>query len=362
MGLDGQWSVGKFPSIGDSSTSKNSPDINPKRFQPQLSLMPLTTDTKDHQITRLTQELDQSKAAIDKLQHEVEKLRAERESVREERRQLELARQHEPTLPDRTKKEHHWVVSADEIKMTDEKLGKGAFGTVCVAEFRGLRVAVKLLHKLIQSESVYYQDIFSREMDIASKLRHPNLLQFIGATVEGTPIIITELMPTSLYQVIRGHPIERSEILSIGRDVACAMNYLHLWKPDPILHRDVSSPNVLLDYAVPSGWKAKLGDFGSANLQSHTHTDSPGNPFYAAPEARHPDDHSPAMDVYSFGILMTEMTLCQPPRPSMSEREEQSRGIQWPSMRSLVCSCIARERYSRPHISRVLELLSTMDS
>ena len=336
------------------------------QFQHQLSLMPVVptvSDGKDQQIARLKVELDESRVTASQLQQEVEQLRKERDNLQKERAQLELEKYKTAQFERNEKHEQdppHWVVSPEEIKLTDEKLGDGSYGTVRVAEFRGLRVAVKLLHKLILSP--YNQKMFSREMDIASKLRHPNLLQFIGATMEDTPIIITELMPTSLYQVIFNHRLQRSEVLSIGLDVARAMNYLHLWKPEPMLHRDISSPNVLLDHATPSGWKGKLGDFGSANLQSHTQTDMPGNVYYAAPEARYPEDHSPAMDVYSFGVLLIEMTLCQKPGFTISNREEQLQTIGWMSMKNLISRCIAREHRERLHISQALKLLLAMDS
>ena len=68
----------------------------------------------------------------------------------------------------------------DEIDMTEEELGRGGWGVVKVAYFRGLRVAAKCLHRVLISH--YNRRKFSREMSIAAKLRHPNLLLFIGAT------------------------------------------------------------------------------------------------------------------------------------------------------------------------------------
>ena len=133
--------------------------------------------------------------------------------------------------------------------MTKEVLGKGGWGEVKVGLFRGTRVAVKCLHQEIVSE--YYLGLFSREMDIASHVRHPNLLQFIGAPKVGNPIIVTELMPTSLRNELQKSPMARPQFMSIGIDVASALNYLHLWKLQPILHRDVtvltSSLSNLLD-------------------------------------------------------------------------------------------------------------------
>ena len=103
-----------------------------------------------------------------------------------------------------------------------------------VGIFRGIKVAVKCLHQVILSE--YNLSLFSREMNIASRIRHPNLLQFIGATRVGNLMILTELMPTSLRKELEKSPMTRPQIITIARNVASALNYLHLWKPYPILH------------------------------------------------------------------------------------------------------------------------------
>ena len=193
----------------------------------------------------------------------------------------------------------HWVVSKEEVTITQEVLGGGAYGEVKVAVFRSLRVAAKSLHGMIISD--YNKDVFYREMDIASRVRHPNLVQFIGATRVDTPIILTEIMTTSLYNELQKKSLTRFQILDISCDVASALNYLHLWTPDPIIHRDISSPNVLLGPTVGDSFKAKVADYGAANLQQRAMTFMPGNPAYASPEStsRDPKSQTPAMDVYS---------------------------------------------------------------
>ena len=253
----------------------------------------------------------------------------------------------------------HWVVGREEVMMTREVLGNGAYGKVKVAVFRGLRVAAKSLHGIIISE--YTMDLFSREMDIASRVRHPNVVQFIGATRVGTPIILMEIMATSLYNELRKKALTQFQILDISCDVASALNYLHLWKPDPIIHRDISSPNVLLEPSVGDSFKAKVTDYGAANLQQQAKTDMPGNPAYASPESRYPDDHSPAMDVYSYSVLLMEMILHRPPAMTVPKREEQASYVSWPPMSSLIQRCLNQDCHCRPTMSQILDQLKELN-
>ena len=197
-------------------------------------------------------------------------------------------------------------------------------------------------------------------MNIASRIRHPNLLQFIGATTVGNLMILTELMPTSLRKKLEKTPLTRSQIITLAKDVASALNYLHLWKPHPIVHRDVTSTNVLLEPSGSSRWKGKLSDYGSANILHQIRTVAPGTPAYAAPEAQSPNLHSPKMDVYSFGVLFVEMVTRRLPSTVVSEREEQIQKVQWPSIRKLIECCTIRDPQSRPTIDKILQDINTM--
>ena len=242
--------------------------------------------------------------------------------------------------------------------MTQEILGTGGWGEVKVGIFRGTKIAVKSLHQVILSP--HNRDLFYREMDIASRVRHPNLLQFIGATKEGNPMILTELMPTNLRRELETSPLANPQILTISCGVASALNYLHLWKPQPILHRDVSSANVLLEPSGNGRWKGKLSDYGSANLLHKTRTVAPGCLAYAAPEAQSPHLHSPAMDVFSFGILIVEMVTRHFPFGVLLEREEQIQSVQWPSLKQLAERCTINNPQLRPTIELVLQDINKM--
>ena len=109
-------------------------------------------------------------------------------------------------------------------------------------------MAAKVIHHQIASP--YNIHLFKREMDVAARIRHPNLLQFIGATQEGEMVILTELMPTSLRKELerKAHSyMSPDQVISIGLDVLRALNYLHQMRPHPLIHRDISSANVLLE-------------------------------------------------------------------------------------------------------------------
>ena len=195
---------------------------------------------------------------------------------------------------------------------------------------------------------------------MAARIRHPNLLQFIGATREGEMVILTELMPTSLRAELRGGYFNAAQATSIGGDVARALNYLHLMQPHPLIHRDISSANVLLE-PLPNGWRAKVSDYGSANFMNAVGTVAPGAQVYAAPEAHYPNQQSPKMDTFSYGVLLIEMCVRRFPESSPEHREPQILQIQWPAMVSLVRRCTNERPADRPSMRDIMELLGRSD-
>ena len=196
-------------------------------------------------------------------------------------------------------------------------------------------------------------------MNFASRVRHPNLLQFIGATLRGELVILTELMPTSVRAVIEragdACSLSTTKITSISLDVARALNYLHLVKPDPIIHRDISSANVLLEPALGNGWRlwrAKVSDYGSVNFLHRVKTVAPGNAVYAAPEANTPSQQSAKMDIFSFGVLLLEMASCRFPDPSTRERHIGS--VHHPGLVAMIRQCTSEDRARRPSAGELL--------
>ena len=252
-----------------------------------------------------------------------------------------------------------WEVKEEDLQATGNVIGIGGWAEVKVAH---LKVAAKYLHR--QLTYTYHHQLFQREMAVAARVSHPNLLRFLGAKLNGGMAILTELMPTSLRALVdRGHVnpehrLSREHIICITTDVACALNYLHHMTPDPIIHRDLSSANVLLQPTPNGGWLAKVSDYGSANFQRQLRTENPGSPVYAAPESHNPALQSPKMDIYSFGVLLIEMCTCQFPVPE--RRAELIDTIEQPRLVQLIRQCLNADRERRPTAAQLVDLLHAM--
>lgn len=314
---------------------------------------------------KLSEEQSKAKAAISNKERVIEETKHLHEENRHLQSRLHIAIEQLRTIASSSSKswvgpdQLHWIVEREDIVVTDEVLGEGAWGEVRVAEFRGLRVAAKFIHEVILSD--YNRFLFHREMSIASRVRHPNLIQFIGAVVEGNPIILSELMPISLTKQLMKTRLSCSQVLSIAIDTALALNYLHQLKPDPIIHRDLSSSNILLEHTGADTYRAKVSDFGSANFVSLIqHSESPGNPVYSSPEAHYPAEHSPKMDTYSLAIVLTEMCCHQAPALTLTETNRRASGIPWPAMTSLILQCLSEQADDRPDMNHILNCLRDM--
>ena len=282
--------------------------------------------------------------------------RQERERAVEAQRSLAEMRQRLRECEDRLQAyDTQWVVRTEEIELTGSELGRGAWATVSVAKFRGLQVAAKKIHNQIVCRRNI--QLFRREMNMAASLRHPNLVQFIGATVEGDMMILMEYMTTSLRrQLEREEYFQPRIVKSMTLDVAKALNYLHQMQPDPIVHRDISSANVLLEELPNSRWRAKVTDYGSVNLLRQLNTENPGGPAYAAPEANNPRLQSPKMDIFSFGALMLEMLTGELPAPE--DRPRLLSQVHHEQLLRLIRRCLSERTEDRPSATAIISELS----
>nr|CCA14179.1 serine/threonine protein kinase putative [Albugo laibachii Nc14] len=186
-----------------------------------------------------------------------------------------------------------------------EMIGQGAFGTVHRATWRGTTVAVKVL--VCQHLTADILEEFETEVELMSILRHPNICLLMGACLKPpTRCLVIEYLPKgSLWNVLREEVgIDYSRQVSIARDVALGMNYLHSFQP-PILHRDLKSPNLLVD----GSYTIKISDFGLARVRAHfqTMTGNCGTTQWMAPEILAAEKYTEKADVFSYAIVCWEI-------------------------------------------------------
>ena len=345
-------------------------DVQIQRLQQQVSDIRREKEGQVHQLQRsLTQQQQQlsdvrreNDVRIQQLQQSLTETTHQLSHVRREKDQLQqrlgttLSRTHSQEI-------EFWRVSPEEVQVDQEVLGGGAWGYVAKGTFRGQRVAVKRVYpSILQPTTV---DRIRREISTMAQVRHPNLVLFIAAVLDDRtgPMIITELLDTSLRTAYEENRLGSNE-LRIFQNVASALNYLHLHQ-EPIIHRDVSTANVLLEAVANDVWKAKLSDFGSANLVRFATTPGEGAIIYTAPEAfpQHPRSRTPPppqtpkIDVYSYGILIGEVVTQELPDPDNLQEMVQRVQRQWPQIHPLVTSSIQYSPDDRPTMAYILEEL-----
>ena len=209
-----------------------------------------------------------------------------------------------------------WRIPSSKV-VTMRTIGTGGWGEVLEGT---VRVAVKRLHIAILNQRNLER--LQREMRLLAEVRHPNLVQFIGAVLDRSPpLIVTELLDMNLRQAYEQNRLGPGDRLSIFIDVAKALDYLHQCY-EPIIHRDVSAPNVLLQRMPNNQWKGKVSDLGSANFLQNAQTMGVGAIVYSPPEVIpqafdplvEPPKQTVKIDVYSYGIVLCEVCTSRFPK------------------------------------------------
>lgn len=211
----------------------------------------------------------------------------------------------------------HTVITMDELVMM-RLLGEGAFGRVYQAKWCGKQVAVKVLIHQNLTESAARD--FEKEVTIMSFLQHPNICRLLGANLEPPHrSLVVELAERGcLWSVLR---LNRRQLTTDIRarmvlEIARGMHYLHGFEP-PILHRDMKSPNLL----VNKNFSIKITDFGLARVkaQIRTMTGNCGTVQWMAPEVLGSRKYTEKADVFSFGIVMWELFTGRCPYDGMTQ-------------------------------------------
>lgn len=203
-----------------------------------------------------------------------------------------------------------WEVDHAELRL-EELLGTGSTAEVYRAGWHGTDVAVKKLRSSGQLSTE-----FRREISVLLRLRHPNLVLFMGAcTQASSALIISEFCAGgtvfALLHQQRKLALSWKQRLHFALDVAKGVNFLHRRQ---VVHRDLKSLNLLLANAVQNGEdvpQVKVSDFGlsrvfKADQVSACMTSGAGTYHWMAPEVLSGHSYDEKIDVYSYGICLFE--------------------------------------------------------
>uniref|UniRef100_A0A0D6QVQ8 non-specific serine/threonine protein kinase n=1 Tax=Araucaria cunninghamii TaxID=56994 RepID=A0A0D6QVQ8_ARACU len=210
-----------------------------------------------------------------------------------------------------------WEIPWEDITL-GERIGLGSYGEVYKGDWHGTEVAVKkFLDQDISGDAL---EEFRSEVRIMRRLRHPNVVLFMGAVTRAPNLsIVTEFLPRgSLYRLIHrpNNQLDERKRLRMALDVAKGMNYLHSSTP-VIVHRDLKSPNLLVD----KNWVVKVCDFGLSRMKHNTFLSSrstAGTAEWMAPEVLRNEPSNEKCDVYSFGVILWELSTLQQPWGGMN--------------------------------------------
>ncbi|KAK6490134.1 mitogen-activated protein kinase kinase kinase 7-like isoform X1 [Huso huso] len=247
----------------------------------------------------------------------------------------------------------------------EEVVGRGAFGVVCKAKWRGKDVAIKT----IESESE--RKAFSVELRQLSRVNHPNIVKLYGSCNNPVCLVMEYAEGGSLYNVLHGaEPLlyyTAAHAMSWCFQCSQGVSYLHGMKPKALIHRDLKPPNLLL---VAGGTVLKICDFGTAcDIQTHM-TNNKGSAAWMAPEVFEGNNYSEKCDVFSWGIILWEVITRRKPfdeigGPAFRIMWAVHNGTRPPLIKnlpkpieSLMTRCWSKDPSQRPSMEEIVKIMT----
>ena len=275
-----------------------------------------------------------------------------------------------------------WIIDQRELDIDKNNvIGRGEYGIVYKAKWRGIEVAVKEFVNLDSHKAM----LMMNEFDAMTKLHHPNIIQLLGYTQSPFMIVMEYMKNGSLDDYLK-----KTIFISLGQkirfimDICKGLAYLHARKPSYVIHRDIKTNNFLLG----DNLQVKISDFGickviktqkieksNDNLSSlASGTANAGTFRYMAPElilatakGKFRTCYTAKVDIYSLGAVMYELFEGQKLFHTCESRDE---FIQWiktrkiPNfyrsprfIRNLILLCMDHNPYERPSALRILRYL-----
>ncbi|KAM4089480.1 hypothetical protein ACB094_07G155300 [Castanea mollissima] len=257
-----------------------------------------------------------------------------------------------------------WEIDPNHL-IFGNKIASGSYGDLYKGTYCSQEVAIKVLKpERVNSDM---QREFAQEVFIMRKVRHKNVVQFIGACTKPPSLcIITEYMSGgSVYDFLHKQKgvFKLPSLIRVAVDVSKGMDYLH---KNNIIHRDLKAANLLMD----ENEVVKVADFGVARVktQSGVMTAETGTYRWMAPEVieHKPYDHK--ADVFSFAIVLWELLTGKLPYEYLTPLQAAVGVVQkglrpiipkhtHPKLAELLEKCWQQDPALRPDFSEIIEIL-----
>ena len=307
----------------------------------------------------------------------------------------------------------NYFINFDEIKKDKIKIGQGGFGEIYLGNWQGKKVAIKKLTLINLRVGDNNLSKFINEINIISSLRHPNIVLYMGASVDkDNYYMISEYLPNgTLFDLLHnnnntnnnnnnknnnnnyGENINNNSLIStnnnsinnfdnysknsfflndsmkikIALQIAFVIKYLHSRK---IVHCDLKSPNILID----KNYNIKLGDFGLSRFigkNSENIKGKIGTPHWMAPEILLGGKYEYHSDIFSYGMILWEILTGDIPYNNIDPKKienlitNEKNIVKVPDygnliLRKLCKSCINYEPEKRPSIDEILKELKNI--